>query len=274
MFKSVPFCHMRQSLRASHSLVLGVLIAAILLISCSGSPEKKDIFDDPKYEGWQLYKYENIKILYQPGHPQVAGFEQIAKGYVRALVGVSQMLDMEIPEDSVKIIFYTGWGQGREMTGQQVPFVEDGIIHFWIPSHLGVTFMHWFLPYWVPERPAHEFLWHGLVCLFDYSGYDYHKMTLDMLEGERFVPLAELAVDTTIDSNNERRQSAEAASFVAFVLAWYGPDRMKMLYRTQLPFETLVEDSLHMSLDSLQTHWINVIRANQPPDSTETSAEE
>jgi hypothetical protein len=277
ILRTIPFCIIGQSPICSVKiafLVLFILVA--VLTACSSQPEEPDPFDDPKYEGWKVYTYQNVKILYQPGHPQEAGFEQVAAGYVRAMAGVSEMLNMPVPDDTIRVIFYTGWGQGREMTGQQASFVEDGVIHFWVPSHLGVTFMHWFLPHWVPTGPAHEFLWHGLVTLFDYSGYDYHKMTLDYIENGRFIPLADLAVDSTIDSNTERLQSAEAASFVAFALAWYGPDQLKMLYRTDIPFDRLVRDSLFVTVDSLQNQWINVIRANQPVDTTlsdTTSAE-
>ncbi len=272
MPKTVPFCHIGQSrirpLRGSLSAIFLLLMVAIIL-GCSGQPEEVDIFDEPRFEGWKVYNYENFRILYAPGHPQEPGFEQLAAGYVRALVGVSQMLDIEVPEDTVRIIFYTGWGQGREMTGRQVPFVEDEVIHFWLPSHLGVTFMHWMLPKWVDRDPAHEFLWHGLVSLFDYSGYNYHKMTLGYVDDGRFIKLADLAVDTTIDSNTERLQSAEAASFCAFILAWYGPDRLKTLYTSDIEFNQLVQDSLYITTDSLQTLWLNVIEANQPADSTE-----
>lgn len=275
MLKTVPFCHIGQ-FKISHNQALLLacfsLLTLAVLIACSSQPEKTDIFDDPKFEGWKVYEYENVKILYAPGHPQEPGFESVAAGYVRALVGVSEMLDMEVPQDTIRVIFYTGWGQGREMTGRKVPFVEDEVIHFWIPSHLGVTFMHWMLPKWVDCEPAHEFLWHGLVSLFDYSGYNYHKMTLGYIDDGRFVPLSELAVDTTIDSNTERLQSAEAASFIAFFLAWYGPDRLKMMYTSDVEFNQLVQDSLYITTDSLQTLWINVIEANQPADSSEVDS--
>jgi hypothetical protein len=43
-----------------------------------------------------------------------------------------------------------------------------------------------------------------------------------------------------------------------------------MLYMTDVPFDQLVRDSLFVTIDSLQNQWINVIRANQPNDTTNT----
>jgi hypothetical protein len=155
------------------------------------------------------------------------------------------------------------------MTGREYPFVEDNIIHFWIPSYLGVTFMHWLLPKWVDKEPTHVFLKHGLIALFDYSGNDYHKATVRYFDEDRFISLADLAVDTSINTNTERLQSGEAASFVAFVLAAYGPKRLEMMYRSDEPFDELVQDSLGISIDSLQGSWIDFAISMVPPETRE-----
>ncbi len=247
------------------------LLLVILLSGCSSSPPpeepKPDIFSSEQFTGWKVYTFENVKILYQPGHPQESSFAQVAKGYLKALDQISAALDIPVPQDTIKVIYYTGYGQGREITGHSYPYAENGIIHFWLPSFFGPTFVRWILPYWVPEEPKYEFLKHGLISLFDYSGQDYDAMTLQYVADGRFVDLDSLAVDTTINSNTERLQSGEAASFVAFILENYGESELKKMYRSKVDFDWYVKNNFAMPVDSLQAHWLNYARSIVP-DST------
>ena len=255
------------------ALFLVVLAATFagILAGCSSSPPpekpKPDIFSNAKFSGWQLFTYQNVEILHQPGHPQEASFPQVAKGYIRALDQVSAALNIPTPTDTIKIIYYTGWGQGRQMTGHEYPYAEDGIIHFWLPSYFGPTFVRWILPYWVPEEPKYQFLKHGLISLFDYSGQDYDAMTLKYVADGSFIGLDSLAADTAINSDTERLQSGEAASFVAFLLENYGSRELKLMYQSQLPFDDYVRDNFGMPVDSLQSRWLNYARSIVP-DST------
>ena len=267
------------SIRPVRVTLLWVLIAPLLAVfwaGCSSSPPPEkpepDIFSGEQFTGWKVYTYENVEILYQPGHPQEGSFPQVAKGYLKALDQVSAALDIPVPQDTIKIIYYTGWGQGREMTGRDYPYAEDGVIHFWLPSFFGPTFVRWILPYWVPEGPKYEFLKHGLISLFDYSGQDYDAMTLQYVADGRFISLDSLAVDTTINSNIERLQSGEAASFVAFILENYGESELKKMYLSQVAFDWYVKNNFGMPVDSLQAHWLNYARSIVP-DSTKQRLE-
>lgn len=247
----------------------------ILLIVASGCTEKKtdtdNIVAENPYSGWIQHSCNNVRILYQSGHPHETQIGEICLRYVMALDVVAGRLKMGPYTDTLLVVYYTGWGQGRELTGQEYPFGTDTAIHFWLPSFLGPTLMQHLLPRWSTKEPRHQFMKHGLISLNDFSGQDYHRSTLEFLEEDRFIPLAELAVDTITNSNSERYQSAEAASFCAFVLGEWGVSGLKRMYESQLPFDLAVESNLGYTLDSLETLWVLSAMVNVRPDSTKDS---
>jgi hypothetical protein len=261
------FTRLTQPVRIALFLALSAVLAVLVDVGCASSEKQSkptDIFAEKQFEGWQFYTYENVKIFYPPNHPQESSFPEVAKGYVKAMNQVSGALGIPVPTDTLYVIYYTGWGQGKEMTGHEYPYAENGIIHFWLPSFFGPTFVRWMLPKWVPEDPKYLFLKHGLISLFDYSGQDYDAATLRFVTHDTFISLDSLAVDTSVNSDVERVQSGEGASFVAFVLENFGNQVLKQMYQSRLPFDKFVEDTFRISVDSLQTLWLNYARNNVP----------
>ncbi|MBN1211227.1 MAG: hypothetical protein JXA92_01500 [candidate division Zixibacteria bacterium] len=226
------------------------------------------ILDAAKYRNWEFYTFENIKIFHQPNHLQQDKFPEVAQMYLRSIKKITEVLQMTPYNDTLVIVYYTGFGQGREMTGREYPFAENGIIHFWLPSFLGPTLMQYMLSRWTPVEPRHRFLKHGLIALFDFSGQNYHNSTHIYIERGKFISLEKLAIDTNINSDTERFQSAEAASFVAYVLANHGVSMLKEMYQSQLPFDEMVRDFFFMPVDSLEKRWLDYVSLYITPDTT------
>lgn len=244
------------------------LISLVCVFSCMdepmNEPAKKGPLSTEQFAGWTYYNHDNIRLFYPPGHPQLDRFDEIVAGYKTALAGMTKTLDTELPSDTITVLFYPDYETGTRMTGQDYQFVDGNKIHFWLPGFYGVTLAQWFLPRWQPGPIRQQFLKHGLITLFDHSGQNYHAATLRFIEEGRFLPLLTLALDESIDSNRERYNSTEAASFCAFVLAWYGPEVMAGMYRYQGDFETFTRGAFDLSVDSLEMLWLGVIRASQP----------
>ncbi|RKX23678.1 MAG: hypothetical protein DRP47_12450 [Candidatus Zixiibacteriota bacterium] len=230
----------------------------ILLIGCSSEQDKPQPEPDSKYDGWKTFTYQKIKILYLPGHPLEDSFEDISRTYITLIDRSCRFLHIPVPADTLRIIFYTGWGQGREMTGCEYPFATRDEIHFWLPSFYGPTLMQYLIYQWQPDEPKNIFLKHGLITLLDFSGQNYHMNTIRYVHNKQFIPLEKLAVDSAIDSNTERLQSAMSASFVDFVVYTYGFDVFESLYLSQRSFEKEVRALFDMSVDSLQDRWLEV----------------
>jgi hypothetical protein len=255
----------RSSIAAAAAIML---LGLAVWVGCGKGGGAKSIYEDPKYAGWKSITQQNIKIYYPPDHVFESKFPEIADHYLFAIKRISATLSFDPPKDTIVIFYYTGFGQGREMTGQQYPFVKDGIIHFWLPSFLGPTLVDRILPYWEKRDPAYPFLRHGLRSLFDFSGQNYHQTTTEYARDSVLIPLAKLAADTLISSDTERVQSGEAASFIAYVLAYYGAARLKTMYESEVPFDQMVEQLFYISVDSLQSSWLDFAKQNVPPDTT------
>ena len=249
-----------------------LIVTALFLLSLGGCAKKNEIetrlLDDPKYENWEFFTYKNIKIFHQPDHLQQERFPDIAEKYLFSIRTIQNILKLPPFTDTLYVVYYTGFGQGREMTGREYPFTENGVIYFWQPSYLGPTLVRYFLPRWAPEEPKHLFLKHGLISLLDFSGQDYHEFTRRFIENGKFEPLAELAVDTVINSDLERNQSGEAASFVAFILANYGEEKLRLMYKSVMPFDRTVRDMFLMPVDTLQERWLEFVEQNLVPADT------
>ena len=248
------------------ALVLSMALVVGGGAGCGKGKDEKSVFNDPRYAGWKTYSSQNVKIYYPPNHLFESQFPEIATNYVTATTKICSLLGMDPPKDTIVVFYYTGYGQGPEMTGKEYPFVKDHVIYFWLPSFLGPTLVDWLLPYWGKREPSYPFLKHGIRSLFDFSGQNYHKTTTGYVDDSSFIPLGKLAGDTTVNSDTERVQSGEAASFVAYILAYYGAARLKTMWESNKPFDQMVEQLFYIPVDSLQTVWVDFARQNTPPD--------
>ena len=244
-----------------------------MMLLASGCQKKNDAVKDSastadsSYANWKTFTYQNIKIIYPPTHPLESTLTGMAAGYTTAIRKVDELLGMPPLTDTLKVYYYTGFGQGREMTGRKYPYADSAAIHFWLPSFYGPTLMQYLLPRWAPDPPRHKFLKHGLISLFDFSGQNYHASTIGYKNAGKLIGLAELAVDTATNSDEERYQSGEAASLCASILSGYGPQKLRELYVSNMSFDSSVMQTLGVKLDILQAQWLVFLKQYVPKDS-------
>ncbi len=274
-----PVFHIKSAALRRDQQITFVWIAIVSLVSlcsvfvsCSKAEKRGDrpapdgpsIYDDPKYAGWQFYVCGQVKLFHPPLHLHEAEFPDRCTMYDRSITNISEILGITRPWDTLVVFTYTGYGQGRELTGRLYPFTQDSIIHFWVPSFVGPTLTDWMIPHWAPGTPKYGFWRHGLRALFDFSGQNYHRGVYDLIEAGRFIPLDSLVRDTSIDSDTEREQSAEAASFIAYVLADFGPATLRRAYSSKLIFNEMVIREFNRTTDSLQADWLSFAREYVP----------
>jgi hypothetical protein len=254
----------------------GIVVGAILLIISCSQDEKAEqeetsrvdsaiISDIPApvdtidYGEWKTYEYQNIRINYPENHPHADLIGDMAKVYLGALRADCRMLGLNVPTDTIVVYYYVGPGHGRLLTGQRYPYFVGDTLHHWTPNPLGCALMKYLIPKWQPQEPRHTFLKHGLIALLDNSGNNYHERTLECVETGIFIPLAQLAVDSSVNSDMERYESSMAASLVDFLVFYYGIDKFGALYQSQHEFDRATNEVLGVSTDSLQTMWLNAI---------------
>jgi len=263
-----------------------IILAAMLLgllLACSNEPEGGTSGGlDPRYADWKTITYRNIRVRYPEGHLFEDRMLDFARGYPGVIERDCRLLEIPVPTETLTVLYHTGVLQGREWTGRQYPFVEDSTIYFWMPSFLGPTLMEYLMAKWVSIEPRYQFLKHGLYSLADYSGQNYHEFTQSFLDTAGFIPLVELSTDTLVNSNKERIQSAEGASFVDFILYTYGQPVLNALYRADAPIDEVIPTMLNITADSLQAEWLDYVWTimagetprrkkmpwSEPPDST------
>jgi hypothetical protein len=238
------------------------------LCACSGGEQDKvaEIYQD-----WETFTRGNIKIVHPAEHPLEHSFEEMAAVYSTIINRNCRFFEIPVPRETLVVLYYSGYGQGRAITGEEFPFARNDTIHFWVPSYYGPVVMRYLLPRWLDIEPEYRFLKHGLIALFDYSGQDYHGATLGRLEDGTFIPLDSLAADTTVNSDKERYQSAEAASFIDFFSFRFGIEGLNLLYRSRGSFDRTVPVLFQMPVDSLQTLWLDFARERVRADSAATT---
>lgn len=246
------------------SIVLALFFAVLLImIGCSESEKKEvessDKIADIKYKDWKSYSYNNLVLHYPQDYPLSDSIYSFATKYQTTIRNDCQFLRIQIPSDTVNIFLYNSIYQGKEMTGEIFPFVEGDRIHYWTGFEFGPTVMMYLIKDWSTYETKHEFIYHGILRVLDASGRNYHKITFDYIDSNKFIPLHQLAEDKKIDVNLELNRSGEAASFVDFIVYRYGIDALKALYESQMPFDSTVSGVFKMSVDSLESEWLDVI---------------
>ena len=228
-------------------------------------------WEDTIFADFVTIKHANFALHYPATHQHADQMVPAAEGYKTALAKVSEMLGMPEPTDTIHVYALTGPGQGRIMSGNPFPFGDSQAVYYWPNYSRGPSLMQHLLYKYFGGRSKHEIMNHGLIALFDFGGTNYHATTLEFLREGEFIPLAKLVEDTLMNSTIERYQSAEAGSFVAFLLAFHGTTGVKAIYDAPLPFAYAVQSNLKIGVDSLQREWITFIeRTVGPIDTTMT----
>ncbi len=264
-------------------LFVVLIISAVCLVGCGEEQVESEVAGDTtgvvdsaysQYGDWIDYTYQHIRLHYPPAHPRESLIHDVAVSFEAALDRDSRFLGVLKPTEPIDIYYYTGFGQGRQYTGRQYPFVTDTAIHYWHPSFYGPVIARYMLRSYSEVEPRHEFIRQGIIALLDFSGQNYHQMTLDLIEKGEFIPLDSLARDTSTNVDKERKQSAEAASFVDFLVYSAGPEALKGMYETQLSFDSAVKAMFRISVDSVQTLWLKVADQGAALTKQDTAAAE
>ncbi|MCP4686138.1 MAG: hypothetical protein GY867_11935 [bacterium] len=250
---------------ASTATLMALTLCIVVTSGCSEAPKGplEVLQTEREYRGWKIYSLDRVNILYPEGHPQEELFETIAGGYQVAADQMTHRLGMPPFVDTLNVVFYTGFGQGRDLTAKHWPYVEDGVIHYWKPSLPGVTLSDFMVQRWSSTWPSRDLFHHGMRTLFDFSGRNYHDRTAQLQDSNLYVPLGNLAVAPKFVSDSERVQSAEAASLVAYILAAHGPGKFKLLYEAQGPFDSIIDEHLGLGVDSLESGWLDYVDENK-----------
>ncbi len=243
-------------------LFLTLILISAIFISCGqkDTAPKENITSIDEvtegYQNWLNYTYENVVIRY----PEDLAFKDqlypIITGFIKYRKQVCDLFQINYPTDTVTIYYHNGFKQLEELTGSMYPTVDSNNIYYSMPYNLGAPMMDYLLTLWHPEGTRHKFLKEGIMTMFDFSGQDYHGMTLNYRDDDKLVSLTYLSEDTTINVYAEKYFSAEAASFIAFVIDTYGMVGLEKLYVSKQPFDKAVFGLFKIKSPQLQERWL------------------
>jgi hypothetical protein len=171
--------HISRAITVSTRMVLAGLVGLVLvLFACKKADPDAWLLQDPAYKGWHVQTYENVRVYYPDGHPRTNLMPTIAERSHMAYLSIAKALGMPEPKETLRVVYYTGMGQGIEMTKHPYPFADSmGVARYWPPYAPGIAVAELMVRNWDPTEPKMKFLYHGLVTLFDFSGEDYHRST-------------------------------------------------------------------------------------------------
>lgn len=211
---------------------------------------------DTLYGDWDQFVYEGVVVFSPPDHMYLDNVQEMVVGFIKFRKQVCDYFMVPVPDETVYIYYYTGFGQLLDYTGKDYPSVDGSKIHFSMPFNLGAPMTEYVLNLWHPIEPQFNFVKQGIMALFDFSGQDYHEMTLNFVDEKILMSLEELVADTTINVYKEKYQSAESASFIAFILEHYHLEGLEKLYLSQDPFPKAVNKNFKTNINVLQNRWL------------------
>lgn len=246
-----------------------IFISIIVVVAIGCTTEKKEQSEQSDTDtttqaalptpDWKTFRYENLVIHYLDSQIYTDSIDLFAKSTTGMIRTDCRFFQIPVPTDTLIVYLYTNDEQGEAMTGAQYPFVKGDTIYHWPFYHFGTTMMQYLIPKWSPVETKYPFLYNGLLKLLDASGRNFHARTFMYIDSNMFIPLHQLAVTKDINANKEWHQSAEAASFVDFIVYRYGIKALKVMYESPAPFDTTVQGLFSMSVDSLEKTWLDVV---------------
>ena len=211
------------------------------------------------YDSWETARYENIKIIYPADHMFADKMSEYALLYKTVLRRNSQFFKLSEPTNEIVMFYYTGFGQGQDLGNSEFPTVRGDTIYYWSGNRFGITAAMHALNRWTKIKSKHDLLNHGLMRLLDASGRNYHEMTLAFIDSSNFKSLDSLVVDERINFLSEAKQTAEVASFIDYFVFRYGIDNFRLLYESQIRFDSTIQIICKKDLDALEKDWILVV---------------
>lgn len=186
---------------------------------------------------------------------------EYAQKYEATLRKDCAFLNIPVPTNTLTIFMFNTVGDGRDKTGEMFPFYRNDSLFYWPPYTYGVVMAEKVVSQWQRGETRFPFLYQGLLRLFDASGRNFHEMTLDYIDSSMFIPLEELAADTTINANLEFHRSVLAASFIDYLVFKYSSSHFALLYHAPTSFDSSVVGIFNITTDSLEHEWLNTIKA-------------
>ncbi len=226
-----------------------VFAGFLVAVGCGGESLKTDKLK----QTWELYSSENLNFYYPPDSPKLGRMETFASSCEEVYEHVTRVLQLDI-EERFEIFLFTTDQQCDSLLGQPAGFYENGVIVMRIGQHPG-GYLAMAACDHIDESSDGTFdvLEAGMYQLYSAPAVNAHTQTLAFERTNRFIPLTDLA-DTSV-VKDQQVFYLESASFCAFLLANFGPERFKMLWSSARNFTESLERIYGADILELEAAW-------------------
>lgn len=245
------------------------LLAMIIMSGCGKKESETAKIDPAKYKDWQKYTYGHFEFMISPHSTYASDKAKLSKNYERFLTEICSILEMQVPDDKIKMYVYALGMEDRDITGRQTPFSDDSTIHWGNKYPYGYELTKYLLRKRGYEPGQFKVIDEGIPFLLDFSGFNYHDKTNRYVNSDSLISLADLGDNQKFDSLNFVTRRAESASLCGFIMYNYGDDRLFMLAESSVDWRKSIETIFQMPLEDFEQTWLNFARQNaNDPDGT------
>lgn len=249
-----------MDINKTYRLVYGpilILLMIFFIISCGDDSPK---IDKGQYSGWIDYDYEKLRFHFDPNNSWLNDKEQLAKGYVRYVAEISNILEMPVPEDTIDIYVYVPGQNMERITGTVEPFHTDNAIHWGGRTPYGYELTKFLLKRKGIEPGQFNAINEGVPHLLDFSSTNYHDKLNRINNSGMYVDILELGDNEKFDSLSHFISRSESASLCGFILYNYGLDRLFMLWNSSIDWRRSIETIFQLPSDEFESNWLDFAR--------------
>jgi len=240
------------------SLRLFVRLLLIGAIATGVNGCGKDKIDTSQLKAtWESYQSKHFTFYFPADSPRAARIAMLASECEDILVHVTRVLQLE-PDRMIDFFAFTTDAQGDSILHRPLGFFADGQVFWRIGQPPGGMIALAGCSLIDPQAPSFLVLKTGMYQLYAQPSINVHARTFGFERQNRFIPLTELAkADTPRD---QAVYEAESASLCAYLLARYGPERFKMLWRSVLGLSDSLEKIYRLEIGRIEEDWRGYFR--------------
>lgn len=229
-------------------------LAMALVLVASGCGRKEPTVDPKQFStGWESALSEHFVILTPPNSPRK--FEAL-QGFGNAcddiLGQVVRTLELKAPE-RISIYLFTTNQDCEAATGRSAGFVEGHNIFTRLGAPVGGVIAEAACNSIDPDARSFGVVRNGLRVLFDQRERNVHLDAARLRAGGRLPKMADLIQAGSIQ--DREAYDYASASLVAFLLARYGPDQFKMLWKSVLDLGPSLERIYGGTIPQMEEEW-------------------
>jgi len=235
-------------------MALVAIVAALSMVSCG---EKSDTVNPAAFaRGWKKYDGVNFTLYAPANSPRPRrGLEATVKACDDIYDLVARELKITTDHD-IKIYMFTSSEDCEAATGKPANFVDGFTICTKLGAPLGGLVAEAVCNSIDPEAKSFPLIRDGVRNLFDLRDVNVQLEAAARRDKSSWPTLENMLYKQSCDDKDVYQYAS--ASFVAFLIARYGTDQFKMLWRSVLDLRPSIEKIYGGTIPQMEEEWFRM----------------